>query len=80
MIGNDIQLSAGALQTCVDHDADSEAAIHAMRAIFENNNTRAALFVDAINAFNLVNCQATLYLCTLSILSYHLEKHLWYTH
>ena len=53
MIGNDIQLSAGALQTCAGHDAGSEAAIHAMRAIFEDNNTHAALLVDATNAFNL---------------------------
>ena len=29
VIGNDIQLSAGALQTCAGHDAGSEAAIHA---------------------------------------------------
>ena len=33
MIGNDVQLSAGALRTCVGHDAGYEAAIHAMRAI-----------------------------------------------
>ena len=32
-----------------------------MRAISENNNTREALLVDAINAFNLVNCQAALH-------------------
>ena len=51
MIGNDIQLLAGALQTCTGHDAGSEAAIHAMRAIFEDNNTHAALLVDATNAF-----------------------------
>ena len=54
MIGNDIQLSAGALQTCTGHDAASEAAIHSMRAIFEDNNTHAALLVDTTNAFNLV--------------------------
>ena len=47
-------MSAGALQTCADHDAGSEAAIHVMRAIFEDN-THAALIVDATNAFNLIN-------------------------
>ena len=34
VISNDIQLAAGALQTCADQDAGSEAAIHAMRTIF----------------------------------------------
>ena len=58
MIGNDIRLSAGALQTCAGHDAGSEAVIHVMRANFEGNNTHTALLVDATNAFNLVNHQA----------------------
>ena len=42
-------------------DAGSEAAIHAMRAIFDDNNTHTALLVDATNAFNLVNRQAALH-------------------
>ena len=61
VIRNDIQMSAGALQMCAGHDAESDAAIHAMRAIFEDNNTHAALLVDATNAFNLVNHQAALH-------------------
>ena len=61
MIGNDIQLSAGALQTCADHDTGSKAAIHAMRVIFEDNNTHAALLDDATYAFILVNCQDALH-------------------
>ena len=61
VIGNDIQMSAGALQACVGHDNGSKAAIHAMWAIFEDNNIYAALLVDAINAFNLVNHQAALH-------------------
>ena len=32
-----------------------------MRAIFEDNNTHAALLVDATNVFNLVNRQAALH-------------------
>ena len=51
----------GALQTCAGHDAGSEAAIHAMRTIFEDNNTCAALLVNATHAFNLVNRQAALH-------------------
>ena len=40
---------------------DSEAAIHAMRAIFEDDNIHAALLVDSAIAFNLVNHQAALH-------------------
>ena len=34
------------------------AIIHAVRAIFEDNNTHTGLLVDATNAFNPVNHQA----------------------
>ena len=61
VIGHDIQLAAGALQTCAGHDAGSEAAIHAMKFIFDDDDTQATLLVDATNAFNLVNRQAALY-------------------
>ena len=45
------------------HDAGSEAAIYAMRVIFEDSNTHAALLdlVDTTNAFNLINHQAALH-------------------
>ena len=59
VIGDDIQLAAGALQTCAGHDAGSEAAIHAMKSIFDDDDTQAALLVDATIAFNLVNHHAT---------------------
>ena len=58
VISNDIQLAAGALQTCAGHNPDLEAAIHAMKSIFNDDDTQAALLVDA---FNLVNCQAALH-------------------
>ena len=61
VIGDDIQLAAGALQTCAGHNAGSEAAIHAMKSIFDDDDTQAALLVDATNAFNLVNRQAALH-------------------
>ena len=68
VIRNDIQMSAGALQTCAGHDTGSEVAIYAMKAIFADSNTHAALLVDGTNAFNLVNRQAALHnisvLCT----------------
>ena len=61
VLGADIQLAAGALQTCAGHDAGSEAAIHAMKSIFDDDNTHAALLVDATNAFNLINRQVALH-------------------
>jgi len=61
IVGNDIQLAAGALQTCAGQDAGAEAAIHAMRNLFEKENTEAVLLVDADNAFNRINRQAALH-------------------
>ena len=51
----------GPLQTCAGHEAGSEAAIHSMRTIFEDNNTHAALLVDTTNAFNLVTDHTALH-------------------
>jgi len=61
IIGNDIQLAAGALQTCAGQDAGAEAAIHAMKNLFEKEDTEAVLLVDADNAFNRINCPAALH-------------------
>ena len=61
VIRTDIQLAAGALQTCAGHDAGAEAAIHAMRDIFARGDTDAVLLVDASNAFNRVNRQSALH-------------------
>ena len=44
----DVINARGAMQVC----AGGEAAIHAMRNIFEADETDAALLVDASNAFN----------------------------
>ena len=41
--------------------AGCEAAIHAMKDLFCDDRTEAALLVDASNAFNSVNCQAALH-------------------
>ena len=61
VIYTDIQLAAGALQTCAAHYAGAEAAIHSMREIFTHENTDAVLLVEASNAFNQVNCQSALH-------------------
>ena len=43
------------------HKSGSEAAICAMKAMYENNNTDAVLLVDAENAFNSLNRKAFLH-------------------
>jgi len=60
VIRTGIQLAASALQTCDGHDAEAEAAIHAMRNIFAGSNTDAVLLVDA-SCFNQVNHQCALH-------------------
>ena len=59
-ISDDIQAAAGPLQVCAGHLAGCEAAVHAMRQVFESTETEAVLLVDASNAFNSLNRQAAL--------------------
>ena len=48
------------LQTCAGLKGGVEASIHAMRHIFEDQNTEAMLLIDASNAFNALNRKAFL--------------------
>ena len=59
----DIQDAVGPLQLCAGHDAGCEAAIHAMRKIFDDEETEGVLLVDAKNAFNSLNRSAALHNC-----------------
>ena len=56
----DVINASGAMQVCVGQKSGGEAAIHAMRNIFEADETDAALLVDASNAFNSLNRAVTL--------------------
>ena len=57
----DILEAAGPLQlVCAGQDTGCEAAIHAMRSLFAEENTEAVLLVDASNAFNSLNRQVAL--------------------
>ena len=49
------------LQTYAGLSGGIEAAIHAMRRMFEDEDTEAVLFVDASNAFNALNWKAALH-------------------
>ena len=56
----DIQSAVGALQLCAGQDAGCEAAVHAMRKIFQSESTEGVLLVDASNAFNSLNRSSAL--------------------
>ena len=56
----DVINASGAMQVCAVQKSGGEAAIHAMRNIFEADETDAPLLVDASNAFNSLNRAAAL--------------------
>ena len=60
MIGIEIQQSTGSLRLCAGQPSGCEAAIHALRHIYDDTSTQAALLVDASNAFNNLNRQLAL--------------------
>ena len=60
-IKEDIIKAAGPLQTCAGLKSGIEASIHAMRQVFEKEETEAILLVDAENAFNNLNRKAALH-------------------
>ena len=57
----DVQEVAGPLQTTTGLQGGDETATHAMKNIFEDNQTEAVLLVDASNSFNSLNCMIALY-------------------
>ena len=61
VIKPDVIDASGSIQVCAGHKSGSEAAIHAMREIFEHDNSDAVLLVDASNAFNDLNRAAALH-------------------
>ena len=54
----DLRQAVGPLRLCAEYGC--EAAIHAMSKIFEEKETEDMIFVDASNAFNSLNREATL--------------------
>ena len=61
VIKDDVCHTAGPLQVCAGQEGGCEAAIHAMRTIFDNDETECVLLVDASNAFNCLNRRAALH-------------------
>ena len=53
--------ASGSLQVCAGHKNGSEAAIYAMRSIFDADETDVFLLIDAPNVFNALNRAAALH-------------------
>ena len=57
----DIQEAVGPLQKCSGLNSGGEAAIHAMKEIFNEEETDGVILVDALNTFNNMNRLAALH-------------------
>ena len=55
VVRQDVLRAAGPLQLCCGQECGAEAAVHAMRAMFEHDSSDAVLLVDASNTFNNLN-------------------------
>ena len=60
-IKKDITDAVGPLQLSAGQEAGAEAAIHAMRDIFANQDTEAVFLIDAENTFNFINLKVMLH-------------------
>ena len=60
VVADDVREVSGCMQLCAGLEAGCEGDVTAMAIIFEDDNTEAAMLVDATNAFSLLNSQATL--------------------
>ena len=58
---NDILSATAPLQVCAGLLGGAEAAIHAIRSMYEDDKTEVILLVDADNAFNRLNRQTALH-------------------
>jgi len=61
VLKQDILDSSGSLQVRARHKSGSEATVHAMNSLFQQEDTNAVLLGDASNAFNSPNRAAALY-------------------
>ena len=60
-LGEEIKQAAGPLQVSSGLKGGAEAAIHAMKLIFDKEGSDAIILVDAANAFNRLNRRAALH-------------------
>ena len=57
----DVNDAAGSLQVCAGQEAGLEAAIYAIYDVYQQDETKAVLLVNADNAFNSINRKAMLH-------------------
>ena len=55
MFKEEIKEAAGPLQVCAGHSARSEATIHAMNQVFNEEGADGILLIDGTNAFSQIN-------------------------
>ena len=60
IVKNEVIETSGSFQVCSGHPSGSEAAIHAISRIHNDDATEATMLVDATNAFNCLNREAAL--------------------
>ena len=61
VVRGDVLDAAGSIQLCAGQLSGCEAAVHSVREAFLEDDTEAALLVDASNAFNSINRMAALH-------------------
>ena len=61
IVGEDILDAAGCSQLCAGQPSGTEAAVHAVRFAFQEEDAEAILLVDASNAFNALNRECALH-------------------
>ena len=61
MFKEEVKEAAGPLQVCAGHRAGSEAAIHAMNQVFNEEGADGVLLIDGTNAFNQMNRAVTMH-------------------
>ena len=60
VLKQDILKTSGSLQLCAGQRGGCEAAVHAMREIFNDSRSEGVLLIDASNAFNSLNRRSAL--------------------
>ena len=61
IVKEDMLTAAGSMQVCAGLDGGCEAAVYAIRDIFNTDDTKGSLLVDVANAFNNLNRKAALH-------------------
>ena len=61
VIQDDVQAAARPHKLCAGKIAGTEAAVYAVRSLFNYNDSDAILLVDATDAFNSLNCSVAMY-------------------